>query len=114
MEIKDNDYTISYDKEKSLIIFSGSLRLHNLKAYEPLKEMLKTASEEVDSLLTLNFKDLTFINSSGITTISMFIIDMRKTQKANIKVLGSQSVSWQKKSLANFQKLWSSVELEIE
>lgn len=114
MEIKDNDYTINYDKDAKIIQFSGSLRLHNLKAYEPLREMLKTASEEIGDLLTLDFKNLTFINSSGITTISMFIIDMRKKQKANIKVLGKVSVSWQKKSLANFKKLWSSVELQID
>ncbi len=113
MEIKDNDYTVSYNQEAGTVTFSGSLRLQNLKAYDPLKEILKNASERAHGGLVLNFTDLTFINSSGITTISMFIIDMRKKETVSIKVVGTQAVSWQKKSLANFQKLWAGVELEI-
>lgn len=114
MEIKDIDYNIQYDEATKTVKFNGSIRLQNLPAYEPLKLFLRDAAKMCQgSLLTLDFRDLQFVNSSGITTLSMFIIDSRKSATCQIKIQGSLNVSWQSKSLSNFKKLWDQVVLEI-
>ena len=115
MEIKDQDYSVIFSKANATISFTGSIRLQNLPAYETIKTLLRDAYSEVGgSLLALDMKDLNFVNSSGITTLSMFIIDSRKKEGgAKIKVIGNNTVSWQIKSLANFQKLWDSVQIEM-
>jgi hypothetical protein len=114
MEIKDLDYNITFDEDKKLVTFNGSIRLQNLPAYEPIKKFLIEVGEKsINSLITMDFTNLQFVNSSGITTLSMFIIESRKNAQYQVKILGSSQVSWQSKSLANFQKLWDKVILEI-
>ncbi|EOQ90140.1 hypothetical protein LEP1GSC202_0674 [Leptospira yanagawae serovar Saopaulo str. Sao Paulo = ATCC 700523] len=114
MEIKDLDYNIQYDEATKTVKFTGSIRLQNLPAYEPIKLFLKDAAKQCQgSVLIIDFRDLQFVNSSGITTFSMFIIDSRKSASYQIKILGSLNVSWQSKSLSNFKKLWDQVVLDI-
>ncbi|MBM9592477.1 hypothetical protein JWG41_19795 [Leptospira sp. 201903075] len=114
MEIKDLDYNIQYNEATKTVKFVGSIRLQNLPAYEPIKLFLRDAAKlSQGSALTLDFRDLQFVNSSGITTLSMFIIDSRKTAAYQIKIQGSTNISWQSKSLSNFKKLWDQVVLEI-
>ncbi|EOQ96462.1 hypothetical protein LEP1GSC195_3724 [Leptospira wolbachii serovar Codice str. CDC] len=114
MEIKDLDYNIQYDEATKTVKFTGSIRLQNLPAYEPIKLFLRDVAKLCQgTLLTMDFRDLQFVNSSGITTLSMFIIDSRKSAAYQIKIQGSLNVSWQSKSLSNFKKLWDQVVLEI-
>lgn len=40
MEIKDLDYNIQYDEATKTVKFTGSIRLQNLPAYEPIKLFL--------------------------------------------------------------------------
>ncbi len=114
MEIKDLDYHIQFDETTRTVKFVGSIRLQNLPAYEPIKNFLRDVAKLCQGVsLTMDFKELQFVNSSGITTLSMFIIDSRKSASYQIKILGSLNVSWQSKSLSNFKKLWDQVVLEI-
>ena len=114
MELKDIDYQIQFDESSKIMKFNGSIRLQNLPAYEPIKNFLKEAGSKSDgALITLDFTTLQFVNSSGITTLSMFIIESRKNANYKVAIKGSSQISWQAKSLANFQKLWDSVTLEI-
>ena len=57
---------------------------------------------------------LRFLNSSGINTISRFVITARKEDRAHLRIVGSQEVYWQQKSLSNLQKLWPDVQIEIQ
>jgi len=60
------------------------------------------------------FPDLKFLNSSGITTISTFVINSRNSSKLKLDVIGARSISWQEKSLINLNKLWSEVNVVLE
>ncbi len=114
MEIKDLDYEIKFNESTKTATFTGSIRLQNLPSYEPIKVFLRDVAKQcIGSTLCLDFSQLEFVNSSGITTFSMFIIDSRKLASYQVKIRGSVSISWQQKSLSNFKKLWDQVVLDV-
>ncbi len=113
MKIKAGESTLVFDNENGIVILEGSMRLANLMEYDVVKNFIKQAYDETNIFFTLDFRNLIFLNSSGITTFSMFILSVKKLNKARIKILGSKEISWQEKSLNNFNKLWNDVEITI-
>lgn len=107
------DATIIYTESESLIVFEGSMRLPNMKEYSVISDFLKEATVTSVEQLTLDFKSLEYLNSSGITTLSLFILNCKQEGNPQITVLGNQSIPWQQKSISNFKKLWNDVEIII-
>jgi len=105
---------LTFNNFTSTVVFEGSMRLANLTEYEKVSEFLKDSAKSVEKNLILDLSRLNFLNSSGITTLSMFIIGLKKLQVTKLKVIGSHSISWQEKSLPNFNKLWHEVEIAFE
>lgn len=114
MEIKTDDYVIGYDSATATVNCEGSLRLNGVEAYAPIVEMLEEAVNQEPPIITLNVKDLEFLNSSGINVLSKFVIKVRQKKSINLVVKGSKNILWQGKSLKNLQRLMPSLELELE
>ncbi|HLT92905.1 MAG TPA: hypothetical protein VKZ56_00010 [Membranihabitans sp.] len=104
--------TITYHEAESLLTFTGSMRLANMKEYDVVAEFLHESSESSIDRLTLDLKSLRFLNSSGITTLSLFILTCKKQGYPKITVVKNDTISWQQKSITNFKKLWDEVEIE--
>jgi len=114
-EIKGNDYLVVFNEKKQTVFFQGTLRLKTANDYEPVRKLLKSVIEVIgkqDSLLTLDFQELKFINSSGIHALSRFVIELRKSDQP-IRVVGDPKIYWQKRSLINFSKLWPKVQVDL-
>ena len=107
------DATIIYNESESIMVFEGAMRLANMKEYDVISEFLKESTVTSDKHLTLDFKSLEFLNSSGITTFSLFVLNCKKAGNPKITVLGNNSLAWQQKSISNFKKLWNDVEIII-
>src|SRR5680860_25795 len=107
------DAIIIYNESESVMVFEGSMRLANMKEYDVVSEFLKESTDTSDEHLTLDLKSLEFLNSSGITTLSLFVLNCKKAGNPQITVLGNNSLSWQQKSISNFKKLWNDVEIII-
>ena len=114
--IKDEEYTLEYNDGNQTVSFLGTIRLQSTTEYEPILNLLQKAHDETGSgeTLQLDFRQLRFLNSSGINTISRFVIASRKQDKVNLLVLGNQDIYWQMKSLTNLQKLWPKVQIDIQ
>jgi hypothetical protein len=112
MEIKAENYHIWYDTETDTVTCEGSLRLNGTEEYEPITELLDAVVEREPLTIVLNLQQLHFLNSSGISMLSKFAIDVRKRKNIQMKVIGSQQVPWQSKSLKNLQRLMPSLSLE--
>ena len=113
MVIKTDKYVIEYRKNERLVRMKGALRLQNKDESREIFELLTTAANQTTGLpLNLDMKELVFLNSSGISSLSLFVIKMRKLDK-DISVFGSEKIPWQKKSLRNFQKLYGKVEIHF-
>ena len=113
IQINKVNYRIHYDRIQEIISMKGSIRIHEQEDYREISDLLLLAQKECKKEnITLDLTNLEFLNSLGITLISMFIINIRKDDKFKIKILGSKSIYWQSKSLHNFKQLWEEVIIE--
>ncbi len=113
MEIKTEQYRICYDRETTTVSFFGSLRLSGPEEYQPIAKLLGDIADGDAGKITLNLQHLEFLNSSGISMLSKFTIEVRKKAEVQMVVQGSQSVAWQAKSLKNLRRLMPALILEL-
>ncbi|MDM8557591.1 hypothetical protein [Candidatus Parabeggiatoa sp. HSG14] len=112
MEIKTEDYHVSYDTETTTIYCRGSLRLSGMEEYTPIVQLFTQVVDMEPALISFNLTELQFLNSSGINVLSKFIIKVRQKKKVQMVVQGSQKIPWQGKSLKNLQRLMPNLQLE--
>jgi hypothetical protein len=113
MEITHDDYQVSHDEAASTVTCAGSFRLHG-EEYKPILDLLINAADMKTPTLTLDVRGLQFLNSSGINTLSKFILQVRKHGATTVVVRGSSQFPWQEKSLKNLQRLLPALKLEID
>ncbi|PZD71321.1 hypothetical protein C1752_06600 [Acaryochloris thomasi RCC1774] len=112
MEIKTDDYTIWRDAESATVHIQGILRLSGMKEYDPIMEFMLEALGGAEQF-TLNLQGLEFLNSSGISMLTMFVIKVRQQGNVKLQIQGSETTLWQTKSLKNLKRLMPSLSLEF-
>ncbi len=112
--IEKTDYKVYYDPDLNIITFTGELSLGGANEYDPIKVFLNDIVESDPSKIILDLKQLEFLNSSGISLITKFVMGLRKKPHIHLTVLGSIDVPWQSKSLKNLQKFLPELELIVE
>ena len=113
MEIKNETYSIYYNPATTTVVFQGSLRLSGMEEYAPIEQLLNDITDQEPSSMILNLQELEFLNSSGISMLSKFVINIRKKKNIQMSVIGSKGILWQAKSLKNLQRLMPSLKLEF-
>jgi hypothetical protein len=113
MEVTDKQYRVLYDESTATIHFQGSLRLGGMSDYAPIVELLNQVKEKQPQTITLNLEKLEFLNSSGISMLSKFVINIRKMGHSQMMIKGSNNIPWQGKSLKNLQRLMPNLVLEL-
>ena len=114
MEITHDDYVVRYDPATATVVCQGSFRLQGSEEYAPILQLLTEAADAKPATLVLDLRALRFLNSSGINTLSKFVLQARKHHVSQVVVKGSSQFPWQQKSLKNFQRLLPGLQLEIE
>ena len=114
MEIKTEEYNICYESETVTVEFTGSLRLSGMEEYKPIVELLNQMAESEPPQITLNLRQLQFLNSSGISMLSRFVIKVRQQKNVTMLVLGSKNIPWQGRSLKNLERLMPNLTLDWE
>lgn len=110
------DKTINYlvalksDTEATL---EGVFRLGSPQDYEKKLEPIQVAILKKPAQFTITLKELSFLNSSGITSLARLIISARN-QKVPITFIGNKSVAWQVKSLESLRQLWDKVTISFD
>ena len=112
--IKGESYSVEYQPETVTVKFQGSMRLNGMADYAPTEKLLNEAIDQSPPIITLNLRELEFLNSSGISMLSKFVINVRKKKTVQIAILGSNRIPWQGKSLKNLQRLMPGLEMEFE
>ncbi|MGB0560311.1 MAG: slr1659 superfamily regulator [Spirulinaceae cyanobacterium] len=113
-DIKGESYWIRYDQATTTVKFQGKLALTGAKDYLAINALLQNVVAQAPSDMTLDLRELSFLNSSGISMLSKFVLGLRKQAQLQLIVLGSHQMSWQSKSLKNLQKFLPSLRLEVE
>ena len=112
MNIVSADYQVHYDEASATVTCQGSFRLAG-EEYLPVLNLMLQAADAKPALLTLDLRELQFLNSSGINTLSKLILHVRKLNASQVKVLGGTRFPWQEKSLINLKRLLPALTLEI-
>jgi hypothetical protein len=110
VDVTADDYRVWFEPATSTVFFKGFLRLDGMEAYQPILDVLLKAIETGETC-TLNLRELEFLNSSGISMLSMFVVKVRQQSGAQLILQGSDTILWQTKSLKNLQRLMPSLVL---
>ncbi len=105
-------YSVEVTDNPARIIFKGTLRLQGRPEYEKILGMLREVARRAVECLEIDLRDLQFLNSSGISTLSVFLIEMREIGK-KIAIIANKTVPWQRKALDNFARLSNQISINL-
>jgi len=117
MEINADKYSINYNANDGVVTCSGSLLLNGMQEYEPIFQLLKNAAlERREKDLTVDIRDLKFLNSSGINMMTKFIIYIGDVAilDLNLIIVGYKRVAWQEKLSKNLKRLMPTLQTKLE
>ena len=114
MQIKDDDYCITYDPHTAIVRFDGSLSLRDMDKYASITRMLDRVLAANHSQITLDIRSLRFLNSAGVNMLFQFVIKMQEQTRSDLILRGSKKVLWQEKSLKNMLRLKPEARLIME
>jgi hypothetical protein len=113
-EVKGEDYIVQFDPDSVRVYLKGELSLGGATEYAPITNLLNEVAKSEPNTMTIDLRNLAFVNSSGISMLSKFVLSMRKKKGVQLVVLGSNDMPWQGKSLKNLEKLLPGLKLEME
>jgi hypothetical protein len=108
--LQGDDFRVWYDATCATVVFEGLLKLPSLNDYDPISSMLDASKNQ--SNLTMDLRKLEFLNSSGISMLSRFVVKLRHERNTQLCIQGSQQVFWQTRSLKNLQRLMPNLSVE--
>ena len=111
--INGESFEIRLEDDNSTVFFKGALRLSGMDDYAPILEMLKETLISPAAPIVLDLRELDFLNSSGITMFSRFVIEARDRAGITLHVLASEAVPWHARSLKNLQRLMPSLNIRL-
>ncbi len=97
-------YSIRAARDFSRVAFAGTLRFRTRQEYEKILVALRYATRHSGDSLEIDFRDLQFLNSIGIATVSLFLIETREVGK-KVTITGSKTIAWQNRVLYNLSRL---------
>ncbi len=117
MQIIGNDYTIAFDSQKTLAL-SGKLTAmpeEYQKIEDFFEKVLDTISKNDNKELTLDLRELMFLNSSGIKSICIsLVMEADDLDDFYLKILCKDSVTWQVETIPTFKDLMKNLEIVFE
>jgi hypothetical protein len=99
--------------DNATVFFKGALRLSGAEDYASILELLKGVLVNPAMPIVLDLQELEFLNSSGITMFSRFVIDARDHTGIRLHFLGSEAIPWHARSFKNLQRLMPSLEIRL-
>lgn len=114
LTIKEDDYSVHYDLDSHTVVFAGELQLSGMDDYASIMTLLDDVVQQEPATLTLDLRQLEFLNSSGINMLLRLVIKVREKTGMQLIVKGSDRISWQSRSLQNLKRLMPALELQIE
>jgi hypothetical protein len=112
-KINGESFEVRLEDDNSTIFFKGALRLSGTEDYAPILEMLKETLIDPSMAIVLDLRELDFLNSSGITMFSRFVIEARDRHGINLHFLASEAIPWHARSLKNLQRLMPSLNIRL-
>lgn len=113
MKLSGENYDISVDWDTATIACRGQLRLFGENGYADISKLLDEIVGKKPEAITLDLRELRFLNSSGINVFFKFVISVRNAEVSRLRVLGTNAYPWHRKTLKNLKRLMPELSLEI-
>jgi hypothetical protein len=110
--VNGESFEIQLDEDNSTVLFKGALRLSGTEDYAPILNLLKETLLSSRPVV-VDLRALDFLNSSGITMLSRFVIEARDRTGINVEFLASEAVPWHARSLRNLQRLMPTLSIRL-
>jgi hypothetical protein len=111
--IKGESFEINLEDDNSTVVFRGALRLSGMEDYAPILDLIKTTLASPAKPVVIDVRELDFLNSSGITMFSRFVIEARDHVGIDLRFLASESIHWHARSLKNLQRLMPALIIQL-
>lgn len=115
MRVTGENYEVIYDSSISTIICKGSMDLRGKDGYMQVAELFEKVIEKNPANITLDIRNLKYLNSSGITTIGAgLVIKARKKGVSRFVIHSTKNHAWQARSMKGIVKLMPGMELKFD
>jgi hypothetical protein len=115
MEVVGRKYSVRFDAQTATIFCTGILDVRGKEGYQPIVDLFNAVIDLQPELITLDVRQLEFLNSSGITAIgSGLVIKVRNKGCSRLAICCSDQYPWQKRSMKGISKLMPGIELRFE
>ncbi len=111
--IHGESFDVQLEEDTCTVLFKGAIRLCGTEDYAPILGMLQETLIHPTTPIVLDLRELEFLNSSGITMLSRFVIQARDHTGIDLQVLASEAVPWHARSLRNLQRLMPSLSIRL-
>jgi len=112
MEYLGEDFKITFDAGENRVNFNGSIRLWDNSQYQKILVFMLDIHALDLPYLGLDFMELEFLNSAGISMLCKFVLEVKKIDKMQIFIIVNKNILWQVKSFKNMKLLWDKINLE--
>jgi hypothetical protein len=113
VDIHGEDYKVTFDPVTATVTCQGAFRLYGATGYEEIEALLDHVADQKAPVITLNLKELEFLNSSGINAFSKFLISVRHYGVSQVIILGNADIAWQVRSIENLQRLMPTLQVQF-
>jgi hypothetical protein len=111
--IRGESFEIRLEETNNTVIFKGALRLSGMDDYAPILDMLKGTLANPPAPIVFDLRELDFLNSSGITMLSRFVIEARDKAGITLYFFASEAIPWHARSLKNLQRLMPDLTIRL-
>jgi len=111
MEIKRENYCITYDPTTAIMTFRGVIRIYEGAEYKAIVDLFKQVADQKPATITLNLQALQSLNSSGMNVFSKFILAVRQYAVSQLVIQGSKQFPWQQKAVNLFLRVMPSLKV---
>lgn len=111
--LSGESFEVRREESNSIVVFKGALRLSGTEDYAPILDMLKETLITPTTPILLDLRELDFLNSSGITMLSRFVIEARDCDGIHLEILACEAVPWHARSLKNLQRLMPALNIRL-
>lgn len=111
VEIKEEEYLVRFTGDPATVSLEGSFMLNGNEEYKPVFDLLMQSANEYDAVI-IDLRAMEFLNSSGINTLTRFVIQVRNAQSTQLTVKGYEDIPWQTRLLKNLSRLLPAITIE--
>jgi hypothetical protein len=109
--LKEKEYSVDHAPGGDCAILHGVMRLASPAAYDAALGTVRQRVEQ-GGALSIDLLDVTFMNSSGIRALASLVL-LAKTKSAPLRIVASDKIPWQKKTLTSLRVINQALTVEL-